>query len=201
MTPQMQTSKTQLLNAALTVIRTAGYAGTTVEDICRVAGVTKGSFFHHFKSKDELALAAVQHWETTTEALFASAPYHEPKDPLERLLGYVDFRSAMLSGEIPDFTCLLGTLVQETYDTHPAIRQACERSMTRHIEVIVKDAAAAKALYAPSATWTAESVGFYIQSVLQGSFIFAKAQQSSAVVLDNLEHLRRYLQLIFQRTH
>src|SRR5215469_9624394 len=114
-------SKTRLLDAALRVIRTKGYAATTVDDICRAAGVTKGSFFHHFKSKDELALAAIQHWESTTEALFAGAPYHEPSDPLERLLGYVRFRGELLNGTIPDFTCFLGTLVQETFATHPKI--------------------------------------------------------------------------------
>jgi TetR/AcrR family transcriptional repressor of nem operon len=50
-------SKTKLLDAALQVIRAKGYAATTVDDICHQAGVTKGSFFHHFKSKDELALS------------------------------------------------------------------------------------------------------------------------------------------------
>ena len=71
-------SKAKLLNAALTVIRAKGYAATTVEDICRAATVTKGSFFHHFKSKDDLALSAVAWWGELTEAFFASAPYHQP---------------------------------------------------------------------------------------------------------------------------
>jgi len=43
-------SKTKLLNAALHVIRAKGYTATRVEDICEAAGVTKGSFFHHFKT-------------------------------------------------------------------------------------------------------------------------------------------------------
>src|SRR6202142_4764215 len=73
-------SKTKLLDAALHVIRAKGYAATTVEDICSEAGVTKGSFFHHFKSKDELALAAVAYWRAMTEGLFAGAPYHEAAD-------------------------------------------------------------------------------------------------------------------------
>ena len=53
-----QDSKTKLLDAALKVIRAKGYAAATVEDICSEAGVTKGSFFHHFKTKDDLALSA-----------------------------------------------------------------------------------------------------------------------------------------------
>jgi TetR/AcrR family transcriptional regulator, transcriptional repressor for nem operon len=190
-------SKTKLLDAALQVIRAQGYAATTVEDICQLAGVTKGSFFHHFKSKDELALSATAHWDAMTESFFASAPYHKLTDPLERLLGYVEFRGAILTGDLPDYTCLLGTLVQETYATHPEIRAACDRGLSRHIAVLTRDIEAARKRYAPKARWSAESLGYFIQATLQGSFIFAKVKQSPAVVQANLAHLRRYLQSLF----
>jgi TetR/AcrR family transcriptional repressor of nem operon len=197
-TPQHD-SKTKLLDAALQVIRTKGYAATTVEDICLRAGVTKGSFFHHFKSKDDLALSATAHWEAMTEDFFAAAPYHELSDPLDRLLGYVKFRGEILAGELPDYTCLLGTLVQETYATHPDIRAACDRGMSRHIAELTRDMAAAKKLYAPKARWSAASAGYFIQSVLQGSFVFAKVKQSPEVVRENLDHLQRYLESLFNR--
>jgi TetR/AcrR family transcriptional repressor of nem operon len=193
-------SKTRLLDAALHVIRAKGYAATTVEDICHKAGVTKGSFFHHFRSKDELALAAASYWGSMTDGFFAAAPYRKLQDPLDRLLGYVDFRAAILNGELPDYTCLLGTLVQETYATHPDIRAACERGLSSHIAELTRDIGAAKKLYAPKARWSPESVGYFIQTVLQGSFIFAKAQQSPAVVRENLNHLRRYLEVLFNQS-
>jgi TetR/AcrR family transcriptional repressor of nem operon len=192
-------SKTKLLDAALQVIRAKGYAATTVDDICKQAGVTKGSFFHHFKTKDDLALSATAHWEAMTEGFFATAPYHQCADPLERLLGYVAFRGEILLGELPDYTCLLGTLVQETYATHPEIRAACDRGMSRHIAELSRDIEAAKRRYAPKARWSAESVGYFIQSTLQGSFIFAKAKRSPGVVRENLEHLRRYLEALFAK--
>jgi TetR/AcrR family transcriptional repressor of nem operon len=194
-------SKAKLLNAALHVIRTKGYAASTVDDICAEAGVTKGSFFHHFKSKDDLALAAAAYWETMTEGFFASAPYHQSQDPLDRLLGYVDFRGEILQGELADYTCLLGTLVQETYTTHPDIRAACDKGMSAHIAELTCDVEAAKQLYAPDAEWSAESVGYFIQSVLQGAFIFAKAKQSPEVVRESLAHLRRYLGVLFSQPH
>ena len=197
--PQTHPSRLKLLNAALHSIRSKGYAATTVDDICREAGVTKGSFFHHFKTKDDLALAAIEYWETMTGGLFASAPYHQAADPVDRLLGYVDFRSMILTGELANYTCLLGTLVQETYETHPHLRNACQRALTTHNDVLTADVRAAKDLYAPEASWTPESVGTFIQAVLQGSFIFAKARQSAEVAVENIDHLRRYLQMLFPR--
>jgi TetR/AcrR family transcriptional regulator, transcriptional repressor for nem operon len=192
-------SKTRLLGAALHVIRAKGYAATTVDDICHSAGLTKGSFFHHFKSKDDLALSAAAYWSELTEGFFAAGPYHHSTDPLERLLGYVDFRGEILQGELADYTCLLGTLVQETYATHPDIRAACDKGMSTHIAHITRDIEAAKQLYAPDAAWSAESVGYFIQSVLQGAFIFAKAKQGPEIVREDLAHLRRYLGLIFNQ--
>jgi TetR/AcrR family transcriptional repressor of nem operon len=88
-------------------------------------------------------------------------------------------------------------LVQETYATHPAVRAACDVGMASHIETLTRDIEAAKQRYAPRARWSAESVGYFIQSVLQGSFIFAKAKQGSEVARENLTHLRRYLEWLF----
>jgi TetR/AcrR family transcriptional repressor of nem operon len=192
-------SKTKLLDAAVQVIRAKGYAATTVEDICSAAGVTKGSFFHHFKSKEALALDAVAHWEAMTGAFFASAAYHDAEDPLDRVLGYVEFRAQILQGELPDYTCLLGTLVQETYATHASLRAACDRGMSAHIEELTRDIEAARQRHAPQAAWSARSVGYFIQGVLQGSFIFAKSKQTPEVVRANLDHLRRYLQFLFNQ--
>ena len=99
------TARTKLLNAALTEVRTCGYEATTVDDLCKAAGVTKGAFFHHFKSKQDLAIAAAAHWSAVTGALFAAAPYHAYEDPLDQLIAYIDFRAALLEGRtLPEAT-------------------------------------------------------------------------------------------------
>jgi TetR/AcrR family transcriptional regulator, transcriptional repressor for nem operon len=190
-------SKTRLLNAALHVIRAKGYSATRVEDICEAAGLTKGSFFHHFDSKEALALAAAEYWIEGTGELFASAPYHEPADPLDRLLAYIDFRKTLLMGDLSDFTCLVGTMVQEIYDTHPAIRDACNRSITGHAATLAPDIAEAMRQREMHGEWTAESLALYIQASIQGAFILAKAQYSVDIAAQCIDHLRRYLELLF----
>ncbi len=191
-------SRVRFLDAALHVFRSKGYAATRIEDVCLAAGLTKGSFFHHFKSKEEMALAAADHFAAMAGGFFGAAPYQQATDPLERLLGYVDFRKAILRGKLPDFTCLFGTLVQETYDTHPVIREVCDRYISAHAAAVARDVALAKRLYAPKARWSAEGLAFFIQAVIQGSFVLAKAKQGPEVAAECLDHLRRYLETQFE---
>lgn len=191
-------ARAKLLDAALTVIRVKGYCATSVDELCAAAGVTKGAFFHHFKSKDDLAVAAADHWSQVTGALFAAAPYHDHADPLERVLGYVDFRRSLLQGAVPGFTCLVGTMVQEAYETAPALRDACERSISGHAATLEADLQAAIDACGPSPGWTARSLALHTQAVLQGGFILAKARGDAAAAADSIDHLRRYLELLFR---
>jgi TetR/AcrR family transcriptional repressor of nem operon len=193
-------ARNKILGSALAVIRGKGYAATSVDDLCAAAGVTKGAFFHHFKSKEELAVTAADYWSETTGVLFASAPYHAHSDPLHRVLGYIDFRKAILIGGVPEFTCLAGTMVQETYSTNPAIRDACARAIVEHAGKIETDIAAAIDAHAIDPPWSAESLALHMQAVLQGAFILAKAKGGAQVAADTIDHLRRYVELLFKNT-
>ncbi|MGH6794908.1 MAG: TetR/AcrR family transcriptional regulator [Methylocella sp.] len=185
------------MDAAMQEIRAKGYSAMTIDNVCLAAGLTKGSFFHHFKSKEELALAAAAHFAALVDGLFAQAPYRALSDPLDRVFGYVDFRKAILKGPLPERTCLLGTLVQETFESHPAIREACGTHISAHAAEVAKDIAAAKLLYAPNATWSAGGLALYTQAVIQGGFILAKAKNGPQVAEECLDHLRRYLEMLF----
>ena len=125
-------AREDLLQASFALIRERGYSRTSVDELCAAAGVSKGAFFHHFRSKDALAVAALDRWSEVSTALFQAAPYHEHRDPLDRVLGYLDFRKGLLKGEVVQFTCLAGTMVQEVYATHAEIREACDASISGH---------------------------------------------------------------------
>jgi len=193
-------ARQKLLASALSLIREQGYSSTSVDELCGRAGVTKGAFFHHFKSKDALAVAAANHWSQITSAFFAAAPYRQHDDPLARVLGYLDFRKAILQGELAEFTCLVGTMLQEIYATNPEIRAACEASISGHAATIEADIAAAMKRYGIRGPWSAASLALHTQAVLQGAFILAKAKGDAAIAAASIDHLRRYIELLFQTT-
>lgn len=192
-------AREKLLEAALKLIRARGYSATSVDDLCKEAGVTKGAFFHHFPTKDALAVAAADHWSAMTSALFAGASYHDHARPLDRVLGYVDFRRDLLRGELWEFTCLVGTMTQEIYGSQNDIRAACEASICGHAATLEADIEAALHNHNISAIWTAQSLALHTQAVLQGAFILAKATGNAALAIESAEHLKRYIKLLFSQ--
>ncbi len=192
-------SKTRLIDAAIDLVRTKGYAATRIDEVCTAAGVTKGSFFHHFATKDELGLAAAEAWHTRAAGLFAGLTPETHPDPLDRLLAYLDLRRTMISDDLVEWSCYGGTMIQELHQTQPVLRDACQQGMDDHAAVLAPMIQEALARHRVAAAWTADSLARHILAVIQGSIILAKGAGQADVARDCLDHLRRYVELIFDR--
>jgi TetR/AcrR family transcriptional repressor of nem operon len=98
---------------------------------------------------------------------------------------------------VPEFTCLVGTMVQEVYETNPDIRAACDASISGHAATLEADIDEAMKLYRVKAGFTAASLALHTQAVLQGAFILAKAKGGADVAATSIDHLSRYIRLLF----
>ncbi|MBB5688763.1 TetR/AcrR family transcriptional regulator [Roseomonas alkaliterrae] len=190
-------ARQRLLDAAIGQIRARGYAATSVDELCTAAGVTKGAFFHHFRTKEDLGIAAAARFIEWLDGIFARSGWRDHADPLDRVLAYIDVRIRLLRGDVPHFTCLIGTMVQEVHATHPALRTACEAGIRDHLAPLQEEIAAAMAARGVTG-FTPGSLAQHVMAVIQGAFVLAKAEGGPEAAAESLRHLRRYVAMLFR---
>ena len=195
---ELPETKRKLLTAGVTLMRARGFNATSVDDICASAGTTKGGFFHYFKSKDELAKAALQLFCEGKAVEYANADFHQLTDPLDRVYGRLD-HAIESAGGTARLTkgCLIGMFAQELSSTNPELRGLCQQAFARIATNFAKDLEAAKAAYAPGGDIDPQKLAMFYVSFFQGATLIAKASDSNAVLIDNIEQFRRYLQTLF----
>lgn len=198
MTSPNRSAREKLIEAAIATVRYKGFSATSVDEICAAAGVTKGAFFHHFATKEALAVAAASAWTDIAEQrIFTLPDWVRIDDPLDRLMGHIEFRLSMLDGPAEDFTCFVGTMVQEAYNSSDPIRAACDASITAYATRLAEDIEAAIDTYGIGHGVDALDLAYYIQAVLQGAFIMAKAKGSPEIARGSVAHLKRYVEMLF----
>ena len=197
---ELPETKRKLLDAGVKLMRAQGFNATTVDDICAAAGVTKGGFFHYFKSKEVLAKAAISHFSEIKSQDFQEASFRKLTDPLDRVYGRLDFVKES-SGGTAHLTkgCLVGMLAQELSFTHPELRGTCQDSFSRTLKDFEADLADAKSVYAPHADFNPRDVAQLYVTIIQGSLMLAKASESNIVLHQNIEQFRTYLQSLFSQ--
>lgn len=94
-------AKERLIEAGISLLWQHGYASVSVDQLCHAAGVKKGSFYHFFPGKEDLALAALEtHWARRRPLLDAMfSPSVPPLERLEKYFGYIFQRQCQLKEE------------------------------------------------------------------------------------------------------
>jgi TetR/AcrR family transcriptional repressor of nem operon len=192
-------TRQKLLDAAQELMMTKGYTATSVDEVCTAAGLTKGSFFHYFDGKEDLGRVVAQRFYDGMRERFQSAPFLQKQDPLDRVIGYVDFLIAHARNPTVAKGCLLGMFVQELSETHPKIRSVCAACFDDQVAFLKQEIDAAKAKYVPRARWSARSLAEHLIAVVQGAIILAKSKQDRKVIEESLEHYKHYLNSVFGR--
>ncbi len=168
-------TRDKLVRSAESNFLQQGYSATSVDEICRGAGATKGAFFHYFRSKKEIGLEALQvHAKKRFALMYTGAP--EDLGPSQRLLAYVDHLSKLVVlGESP--ACLLASTTAELAEVDDDFK-AGVRSLFG--EWIAQVEELAKAAFTEAGQDTADAAMCAAQTVatFQGALMLRRATGS-----------------------
>ena len=191
-------AKTKFLETAQKLMLSRGYTATTVDDICSEAGLKKGSFFHYFKSKEELAKAVLDRFVSTTFQAEVEAGLFDEPDPLRKVYGYLDYVASINKKPGHQAGCLIGNFAQVLSDSHPDIRVQCDKHFSWWAGLVKAALDDAKARYVPEKPLDTQGLAEHVIAIIEGSLILSRAKQDSgAVVEKNIHNLKAYLKTIF----
>ncbi len=170
-----------------------GYNGTSIEDICARAEVTKGAFFYHFKNKEALGKATVEfHLQLGANAM-SQALFMKESDPLKKLIGFIDFTVEGFQHPVLD-GCLLGALSEELAGrVDSIILQTCHKGLSAWIGGVEEMIEAAKKKYSPSSRVNCEDLAAVFVSAFEGAVTLARAGSNISVVKTTMGHYKKYL--------
>ena len=191
-------TKQRLLDTAQRCVLENGFSATSVDEICKDAKLTKGSFFHYFKSKDALGAELLRRYCENGKQMFKGGCCSQEKDPLKRVYGFLDFM-IVLARKKDGKGCLLGSMAQELSDTHPEIRAICAAGFAGMAEILKKDLAEAKSKHAPKASFSPREVADHFVAVLEGSMLLARVRKDAGFKENGLKHFKAYVQSLFMK--
>lgn len=186
-------SRDKLIAVARHLILERGFSAMSVNDVCTAAGVTKGSFFHHFESKEILGEAVLDEFWQNVQDGQVNAAYRNVDTPIARLLGYIDH--AIDTYQQPELRsgCLLAVYVSELRETHPRLYQKCIPhflSWKSDFVLLIQDAVAQ--LPVKDRLDVEGWAEFYISSI-EGALILSRALDDPQVITRVLTLYRNQL--------
>jgi TetR/AcrR family transcriptional repressor of nem operon len=189
----VKNAKEKIVQSAIRLMLDKGYAGTTVDEICENAGVSKGSFYHFFKAKEDIGVAALEGYIKRGEELMRLGDFMKIEDPIQRAFAYLD-HAETVSKDLWGDGCLLGNFALDLARTHPAIRSRVTALFDGTIDKVAQIFQPIASLRedGPDSSQLAEQ---YI-AMLEGSIVLAKAHDDWKRIPRGIQAFRGYLRLL-----
>ena len=194
---QRQTAKEKIIDSTLEVMAGRGYRAVSVDEIITHAGVSKGSFYHSFKSKEELAMEALEEYERRGNAIIAKGAYARIEDPVEKAMAFVRYLED-ISTELWRQGCLLGAVSLEVAESHPQLLKKIDDlfvEFERGIATIFNPALKARKVR----RMTGSELSRHLLAVIEGAIITAKTHGNPEYMKEGIANFGRYLEFLLRQ--
>jgi TetR/AcrR family transcriptional repressor of nem operon len=195
-------TRNKILDTAQAMILNQGYSATSIDKLVAQAGVTKGSFFHHFDNKAALAQTLVERFARGDLALFAENKARAEKlsrDPLQQVLILIGLYKEMMEGLSEPYPgCLFASYIYEAnlFDEHTlGIISDTYLQWRANLGEMLEKAAA---VYPPRIEVDLAHLADMFTATIEGAFIMSKTLKEPQLVAHQLGLMRDFIELLFQ---
>ena len=194
-------TRTRIMDVAQQMVLDLGLAGTSVEKVIDRAGVTKGTFFYHFKTKHDLAAALIQRYADDDQHHFVDTMAKAEqlaRDPLQQLLIFVGLFIEMTEQlEEPFPGCLYASYCYQSGAISPQSMAQVERMMHFWRDRLTHKVREVAAEYPPRIPVDWHQVADHVLTTFEGAFILSKVMREPKLASEQLVQCRNYLELLF----
>jgi len=187
-------TRQRLLDAALYLFWLQGYAATGIAQILERAGANAGSFYHFFKTKEELLLAVLEFYIRSLDPVVVQPVFSQTEDPIERVFGILDFYRRNLLATGCSYGCPIGRLAleipEEQFKVHKRLADNFD-GWTAAVEKCLIDASERL----PKGT-NPKTLSQFVLTVMEGGVMQARAHRAIGPFDASVEHLREYFGLL-----
>jgi len=180
-------TRQKLVRVAERLMLRDGYSATRVDEVIRKAGLSKGSFYHFFDSKESLGLAVMDHYFADRVGRLAAGPYAAETDPRRRAHGFLD-HACSVAADLWKTGCMLASLAADAAGASRVISNAL-KERTGELRALLVDSLAP---YATPETTAAELADQFLVCI-EGSIVLARIYDDPGYLRRGLEQFRRCL--------
>jgi TetR/AcrR family transcriptional repressor of nem operon len=189
-----RSTREAVLAAATRLIHVHGYNHTSLDDVLRESGVGKGNFYYHFKSKEDLGYAILDHLvasflERTLDPCFSDPAVR----PLGQIRCFLDRVLEMQRERKCVGGCPLGNLAAELSDVHEGFRTRLAGVFATWRARLTGALAAARRRGDVGEACRPEAVAHFLVAALEGAILLTKLTKDIVVMEQCVTELKRYL--------
>lgn len=188
-----EATRSMILHKAFELIYVKGYQTTSIDDIIATTQVTKGAFYYHFKTKDEMGLAIINEVLKPTLASSFIEPLQGEQDPLDAIYNLMD--SLLMKNEFlkVEYGCPASNFTQEMTPWNSEFNKALNELTREWTEAITATIERGKKSGVIRKEVNAKQVTTFVMSGYWGIRNLGKLENSKKVYISYLKQLKIYL--------
>ena len=194
-------TRKRILDAAQALVLGHGFAGVSVDQLIKSLGLTKGAFFHHFRSKNDLARALIRRYADEGLTLFRDNLARARKlsdDPLHQLLILVGLYEELFENLTEPYPgCLLASYVYELRQFDEETRAIINEEFIESRREVMKLIRAIMNKYPPRRPVDPMALADAFMSTFEGAFILSKSLNEADITVKQLRLYRTTLEALF----